>query len=145
MLTNLRRLVQPILDSPNADTRRPIIDSNFESNIPGLYVIGDLGGAPVVKLAMSQGSRTADHIAAKADARGATGDRYDLVVVGAGAAGLSAALGAQAHGLRVLVIEKNKIANTIEDFPEGNGSMPSPKPSRRKESSGWKGPARKTC
>ncbi len=119
MLINLRRLVQPILDSPNADTRRPVIDGNFESNIPGLYVIGDLGGAPVVKLALAQGARTADHIASKPDATGASGDRFDLVVVGAGAAGLSAALGAQAHGLRVVVIEKNKIANTIEDFPEG--------------------------
>src|SRR6266566_1188699 len=122
MLSKLRCFIQPILDSPNADTRRPVIDDNFESNIAGLYVIGDLGGAPVVKLAMSQGSRTADHIAAKPDARAAASgdpDRYDLIVIGAGAAGLSAALGAQAHGLRVVVIEKNKIANTIEDFPEG--------------------------
>src|SRR5436190_15206406 len=123
MFSNIRRFLQPILDSPNADTRRPVIDANFESNIPGLYVIGDLGGAPVVKLAMAQGSQVADHIAAKPDARtaAASGDsnRYDLLVVGAGAAGLNAALGAQAHGLRVAVIEKNKIANTIEDFPEG--------------------------
>src|SRR5438046_4090217 len=89
MLINLRRFIQPILDSPNADTRRPVIDSNFESNIAGLYVIGDLGGAPVVKLAMAQGSRTAEHIASKPDARTAatTGNpnRYDLIVVGAGA------------------------------------------------------------
>ena len=123
MLSKLRRFIQPILDSPNADTRRPVIDANFESNIPGLYVIGDLGGAPVVKLAMAQGSQVADHIAAKPDARTAAAsadpNRYDLLVVGAGAAGLNAALGAQAHGLRVAVIEKNKIANTIEDFPEG--------------------------
>src|SRR5258708_10809432 len=123
MLSKLRRFIQPILDSPNADTRRPVIDANFESNIPGLYVIGDLGGAPVVKLAMAQGSQVADHIAAKPDARTAAAssdpNRYDLMVVGAGAAGLNAALGAQAHGLRVVVIEKNKIASTIEDFPEG--------------------------
>src|SRR5882724_7589053 len=123
MLRHLRRAIQPILDSPNADTRRPVIDTDFESNISGLFVIGDLGGAPVVKLAMAQGSQVADHIAAKPDARTAAAsadpNRYDLIVVGAGAAGLNAALGAQAHGLRVVVIEKNKIANTIEDFPEG--------------------------
>src|SRR5260370_26174803 len=121
MLSKLRRLIQPILDSPNADTRRPLIDANFESNIPGLYVIGDLGGAPVVKLAMAQGSQVADHIAAKPDARTAAAsadpNRYDLLVVGAGAAGLNAALGAQAHGLRVAVIQTNTIANTIEDLP----------------------------
>src|SRR5437870_2488914 len=92
MLSALRRLIQPILDSPNADTRRPVIDANFESNVPGLYVIGDLGGAPVVKFAMAQGAQVAAHIAAKPDARVAAsaGDpnRYDLIVVGAGAAGL---------------------------------------------------------
>src|SRR5436190_14552259 len=123
MFSNIRRFLQPILDSPNADTRRPVIDANFESNIPGLYVIGDLCCSPVVKLAMAQGSQVADHIAAKPDARTAAAsadpNRYDLLVVGAGAAGLNAALGAQARGLRVVVIEKNKIANTIEDFPEG--------------------------
>src|SRR5437016_12758615 len=112
MLSKLRRFIQPILDSPNADTRRPVIDANFESNVPGLFVIGDLGGAPVVKLAMAQGTQVAEYISAKQDAiaAAASGDpnRYDLIVVGAGAAGLSAALGSQDHGLRVLVIEKNK-------------------------------------
>src|SRR5260370_33888606 len=117
MLSKLRSFIQPILDSPNADTRRPLIDANFQSNIAGLYVIGDLGGAPVVKLAMAQGSQVADHIAAKPDARTAAAsddpNRYDLMVVGAGAAGLNAALGAKAHGLRVLVSEKNQIARTL--------------------------------
>src|SRR5205807_9197958 len=100
-------------------TRRPVLRANFESNVPGLYIIGDLAGAPVVKLAMEQGSDVAEHIAAKPDARGSDHDTYDLLVIGAGAAGLNAALVAQDSGLRVLVLEKNKIANTIEDFPEG--------------------------
>jgi NosR/NirI family nitrous oxide reductase transcriptional regulator len=117
MFRNLGTLLQSILDSPNADTRRPLIDGNFESNIPGLFVIGDLAGAPVVKLAMAQGSQVAEYIAARPNASVPNG--YDLVVIGAGAAGLNAALGAQEHGLRVMVLEKNRIANTIEDFPEG--------------------------
>src|SRR6266446_4189330 len=100
-------------------TRRPVLRANFESNVAGLYIIGDLAGAPVVKLAMEQGNDVATHIAAKPDARGGDPNIFDLVVIGAGAAGLNAALGAQDRGLRVLVLEKNKIANTIEDFPEG--------------------------
>src|ERR1700730_6509031 len=108
-----------ILDSANMPTRRPVLRANFESNVPGLYIIGDLAGAPVVKLAMEQGSDIAEHIASKPDARGNDPDTYDLLVIGAGAAGLNAALVAQDRGLRVLVLEKNKIANTIEDFPEG--------------------------
>jgi thioredoxin reductase/polyferredoxin len=117
MFRNLGTLLHSILDSPNADTRRPLIDGNFESNIPGLFVIGDLAGAPVVKLAMAQGSQVAEYIAGRPKASIPNG--YDLVVIGAGASGLNAALGAQEHGLRAMVLEKNRIANTIEDFPEG--------------------------
>jgi NosR/NirI family transcriptional regulator, nitrous oxide reductase regulator len=119
MVSAAKTLLAPLLDSANMPTRRPVIGANFQSNIHGLYIIGDLAGAPVVKLAMEQGSDVAEHIAAKSDARGSDPNIYDLLVIGAGAAGLNAALVAQERGLRVLVLEKNKIANTIEDFPEG--------------------------
>jgi NosR/NirI family nitrous oxide reductase transcriptional regulator len=112
-------ILRRLLESPNASTQRPVLRANFESNVPGLYIIGDLAGAPVVKLAMEQGSDVAEHIASTLASRSDDQNIYDLVVIGAGAAGLNAALGAQDRGLRVLVLEKNKIANTIEDFPEG--------------------------
>jgi thioredoxin reductase/polyferredoxin len=99
--------------------RRPAVDSNFESNVRGLYVIGDLTGAPVVKLAMEQGSTVAEQIALLPDAKATVAGAYDIIVAGAGASGLNAALVAQEKGLRVLVLEKSRIANTIEDFPEG--------------------------
>ena len=100
-------------------TQRPVLRANFESSVPGLYVIGDLAGAPVVKLAMEQGSDVAEYIAATLEDTSQDPNIYDVIVIGAGAAGLNAALGAQDRGLRVLALEKNKIANTIEDFPEG--------------------------
>src|SRR5437899_3880636 len=123
MWNGLNKLWLPVLRSANMSTQRPILRRNFASNVDGLYIIGDLAGAPVVKLAMEQGNDVAEHIVAQLDAKSADprGDPniYDLVVIGAGAAGLNAALTAQDHGLKVLVLEKNKIANTIEDFPEG--------------------------
>jgi len=119
MLTAAANFLRRLFDSSNMETRRPVLGADFQSNISGLYVIGDLAGAPVVKLAMEQGSDVAAHIAGKSDAKGADVNVYDLMVIGSGAAGLNAALGAQDRGLRVLVLEKNKIANTIEDFPEG--------------------------
>ncbi|HUY15197.1 MAG TPA: NAD(P)-binding domain-containing protein [Terriglobia bacterium] len=119
MPTLVRQKIEAILSSGDMLQRRPDLSKNLESNIPGLYVIGDLAGAPVIKLAMAQGFEVIEHIAAKPDARSSSADSYDLIVVGAGAAGLNAALAAKERGLRTLVLEKEKIANTIENFPEG--------------------------
>ncbi|MBM3814271.1 MAG: FAD-binding protein [Acidimicrobiia bacterium] len=121
-------------NSPNMGARRPLVGENYESNVPGIFVIGDLSGAPVVKLAMEHGNHVAEHIASLADARATAAGAYDLIVIGAGAAGLNAALVAQERGLNVLVLEKAKVANTIEDFPEGKWvyAEPDTKPAKGK-------------
>ena len=119
MLAKTKQLVGGIISSPNMVQRRPEVDSDRESNIPGLYIIGDLAGAPVIKLAMAQGFEVIEHIAAKSDAIGSDPKVFDVLIVGGGAAGLNAALAAQDRGLRHLVLEKEKLANTIENFPEG--------------------------
>jgi NosR/NirI family transcriptional regulator, nitrous oxide reductase regulator len=96
---------------------RPVLNDRFESNIPGLYIVGDLAGAPVVKLAMEQGDAVARRIANEKLQNEPNG--YHMIVIGGGAAGLSAALTARELGLRVLVLEKTKLISTFEDFPEG--------------------------
>jgi thioredoxin reductase/polyferredoxin len=111
--------LESIFNSSNMLQRRPELKAHNESNIPGVYVIGDLAGAPVIKLAMAQGFDVIQHIAAKPDAKNDQPDGYDVMIVGAGAAGLNAALAAKDKGLRAVVLEKTKVANTIEDFPEG--------------------------
>jgi thioredoxin reductase/Pyruvate/2-oxoacid:ferredoxin oxidoreductase delta subunit len=108
-----------LLDSANGAMRRPAVNDRLESNVPGLYIAGDLAGAPVVKLAMEQGYAVARQILAFPDARGGDLAVWDVVIAGAGAAGLNCALELQRNGLRVLVLEKSKVASTIEDFPEG--------------------------
>jgi thioredoxin reductase/polyferredoxin len=118
-LRRLRGAVLTLLESGAGPARRPALDRHHQSSVPGLYVIGDLAGAPVIKLAMAQGVEVVGRIAALPDARGTDPGALDLLVVGAGAAGLNAALEAGDRGLRCLVLEKGKVANTIEDFPEG--------------------------
>jgi NosR/NirI family nitrous oxide reductase transcriptional regulator len=119
MIGQVRQFVMGVLESPNMPSPRPVLNDHFESNVPGIYVIGELAGAPVVKLAMEQGQAVAHHIASKPDARGSDSAVYDVLIVGAGAAGLTAALEAQQLGLRVIVLEKSKLASTIENLPEG--------------------------
>ena len=117
----ISKKLEAVLASGSTDNRRPQLGRGNESNIKGLYVIGDLAGAPVIKLAMAQGVEVIDYIAQLPDMqdRGADPEMLDVAVIGAGAAGLNAALAAQDRGMRFVVLEKNKIANTIEDFPEG--------------------------
>ena len=97
----------------------PVLDDNYQSNVPGLYIVGDLAGAPVVKLAMEQGWKAAHHIATLNGSSSSDPSFLDLLVVGAGAAGLNAALEAQKLGLKVAVIEKARVANTIAELPAG--------------------------
>lgn len=118
-LTWLRSRFLDVMESGTGDTRRPLLDRHNQSSVPGLYVIGDLAGAPVIKLAMAQGFDVVQHIASLPRREEGDGEILDLVVVGAGAAGLNAALAAREHGLSCVVLEKEKIANTIENFPEG--------------------------
>src|SRR5262249_7624502 len=118
-MNKVQRKLEAIFNSSNMLQRRPALKAHNESNIPGGYVIGDLAGAPVIKLAMAQGCDVIQHIAAKSDTKTEQPDGYDLMIVGAGAAGLNAALAAKDKGLRAVVLEKSKVANTIEDFPEG--------------------------
>ncbi|MBM3753668.1 MAG: FAD-binding protein [Acidobacteria bacterium] len=109
-------MLRKILESANMDTRRPEIGAHFESSVPGVHVVGDLAGAPVVKLAMEQGHRLAGHLAGL-ERRGDV--EFDVAIVGSGAAGLNCALSLLARGLRVAVFEKSSLANTIEEFPLG--------------------------
>ncbi len=108
-----------ILNSGTDEAPRLLFNKNFESSIQGLYVIGDIAGAPVIKLAMEQGYNVIDYIAKLSDCKVEKEGVYDILVVGAGASGLNAALQAREKGMSCIVLEKEKVASTIENFPEG--------------------------
>ena len=86
MLEQVKNTIRAIFASPNMAERRPVVDDHFESDIRGLYVVGDLSGAPVIKLAMKQGFEVIEHIASRPDARSKSANVYDLIIAGAGAA-----------------------------------------------------------
>ncbi|MCI0693639.1 NAD(P)-binding domain-containing protein [candidate division KSB1 bacterium] len=116
----IKQQLVAILHSGSSQNERPFLKKHNESNIPGLFIVGDLAGAPVIKYAMAQGFEVIEHIAALPNAIGGSDkDIYDVVIIGAGAAGLNAALQAKERGMRYVLLEKEQIANTIENFPEG--------------------------
>jgi thioredoxin reductase/NAD-dependent dihydropyrimidine dehydrogenase PreA subunit len=102
---------------PLAD--RPRVDVHLESlDHPGVFLAGDLTGVPLIRNAIAQGTRVVERVAAQL--RGAArASRVDLVVVGAGPAGLAAALRAKELGLSCVVLEQSTVAATIRAFPRG--------------------------
>jgi thioredoxin reductase len=89
-------------------------------DVEGVYLAGDLSGVPLIRNAIGQGAHAVRQIAARSRAAPAScADELDLVIVGAGPAGLSAALEAKALGLSAVVLEQASIAESIRSFPRG--------------------------
>lgn len=102
----------------------PQIDADFQTNQPGVYVVGELGGMGLIRNAVSQGRQAADHIVST-ERRG-TGDALDAVIVGAGPAGISATLRLMEAGLRVALLEREAFGGTITHYPRGKVVMTGP-------------------
>jgi thioredoxin reductase/NAD-dependent dihydropyrimidine dehydrogenase PreA subunit len=99
----------------------PVLDPNFQTTRPGVYVVGELGGMGLIRNAVRQGRQAADHITRGARRGGA--DAYDAVVVGAGPAGVSATLRLMEAGLRVVLLERDKVGGTIMHYPRAKVVM----------------------
>ncbi len=102
----------------------PLVAPNFESTVPGLFIAGELGGMGLIANAIEQGRQAMDAIA-KLDGLG-DGNRYDVVIVGSGPAGISASLAAKAHGLRFLTIEQDAFGGTVARYPRAKLVMTRP-------------------
>jgi putative YpdA family bacillithiol system oxidoreductase len=100
----------------------PIYDADLETNIPGMYLAGEVTGKALIKVAINQGKKVVESIVKNLK----PGMQYDVIVVGAGPAGTSAALAAKNLGLKVLVLEQGTQANTIRNYPRQKFVMAEP-------------------
>ncbi len=102
----------------------PRLKPNFETDVPGLFIAGELGGMGLIRNAMTQGMQAIEAIAAL-DGLGAP-DRFDVAIVGAGPAGIAATLAAQARGLRYVTLEQESFGGTVAHYPRGKIVMTAP-------------------
>jgi thioredoxin reductase (NADPH) len=102
----------------------PHISPEFESNIPGLYIAGELGGMGLIKNAVEQGKQAVGYLTRKM--KKSANAQYDLVVVGAGPAGISASLAASKAKLNCITIEQDTLGGTVFSFPRAKIVMTSP-------------------
>ncbi|NIM18703.1 MAG: NAD(P)-binding domain-containing protein [Candidatus Latescibacteria bacterium] len=113
----------------------PFVKEDGSTNIPGVYVVGDLRGIPLLKFAADTGARAVQTIlndpsfqSARQKGSGtAQGKVVDLAIVGAGVGGMAAALEAKNAGITYKVFEASEPFSTIVNFPKGKPIYTYPK------------------
>jgi thioredoxin reductase/NAD-dependent dihydropyrimidine dehydrogenase PreA subunit len=101
----------------------PVLKPTFESNVPGIYVAGELGGMGLIKNALTQGRQALEAIA-KAGVKHA--GAIDVLIVGAGPAGLAASLAAKKLGLSYQTVEQDSLGGAVFQYPRGKLVMTAP-------------------
>jgi thioredoxin reductase/Pyruvate/2-oxoacid:ferredoxin oxidoreductase delta subunit len=118
-----------VMASPSMAADMPHLTPEFETTVPNLFIIGELGGLALIKNAVNQGRDCVDTIAARLKANGEIRPIegvHDLLVIGAGPAGISASLRAIEHKLNYLTIERDEIGGTVAKYPRQKLVMTSP-------------------
>lgn len=95
----------------------PNVDAHFESNVPGLYVVGELGGRGLIKNAVNEGKVAAERVAAIPRPDGLPADVHDVAIVGSGPSGISAGLECHRRGIDYVLLEQGTLADTIRKYP----------------------------
>ena len=101
----------------------PEVSAEFETNVPGIFIAGELGGMGLIRKATEQGRQAIETIRKR---KGGKGD-FDVVIVGCGPAGFSAGLAAIEHKLRYKIVEQEaSLGGAIFHYPRQKMTMTAP-------------------
>jgi len=106
----------------------PMVGEDFQTNVPGIYIAGELGGMGLIRNAVSQGVKAVDCIsqALPKSTDNKVGGLLDLVIVGAGPAGIAASLAASERKLDFVTLEQDSLGGTVSHYPRGKVVMTAP-------------------
>ncbi len=102
----------------------PHVNEKYETNIPGIYIAGELGGMGLIKNSVEQGKAAVENMVKSGIKKDDT--TLDLIIVGAGPAGISASLTAKKHQLNFLTLEQDTLGGTVFTFPRSKIVMTAP-------------------
>lgn len=102
----------------------PVLEPSFETNVKGMYIAGELGGMGLIRNAIEQGVQSIDSIS-KVATKGHKFD-YDVLIVGAGPAGIGAGLAAKKKNLNYKLIEQDSLGGAVSHFPRKKLVMTAP-------------------
>ena len=102
----------------------PHVNASYETNMRGIYIAGELGGMGLIKNSVEQGTQAIQSMVKQN--RPAKPGVLDVVIIGAGPAGIAATLAAKAHGLNSLTLEQDSLGGTVYTFPRAKVVMTAP-------------------
>ncbi len=118
-----------VMASPSMGADMPFLTPEYETSIPNLFIVGELGGLALIKNAVNQGRDCIDTIAGRLKSGATAGSApgvYDVLIVGAGPGGISASLRAIETKLNYVTLERDEIGGTVAKFPRQKLVMTSP-------------------
>jgi len=118
-----------VMATPGMGADLPTISPQYETTIPNLFIVGELGGLALIKNAVNQGRECIDTITGRLISAGITepsSDVHDVLIVGAGPAGISASLRAIENKLNYITVEQDEIGGTVAKYPRQKLVMTSP-------------------
>ena len=117
-----------VMATPSMGSDMPFMTPEYETSIENLFIIGELGGLALIKNAVNQGRDCVDHIIRRRAARPVPPVQgvYDILIVGAGPAGISASLRAIENKLNYVTLEQDEIGGTVAKYPRQKLVMTSP-------------------
>jgi len=118
-----------VMADPSVNGDTPILTPKHETTVKNMFIVGELGGLALIKNAINQGRDCIDHIATRLAASGVSrnnSDVHDVVIVGAGPAGVSASLRAIEKKLKYITVDEGEIGGTVAKYPRQKLVMTSP-------------------
>jgi putative YpdA family bacillithiol system oxidoreductase len=115
--------IELLLATPGRSAEMPVINEHYETNVKGIFIVGELGGLGLIKNAVRQGTAAGEFIASLQTAHSA---EYDVVIVGAGPSGLACGLTAASKNLKYIVLEQSDIGGAILHYPRAKVVMTAP-------------------
>jgi len=118
-----------VLASPSMGGDMPHLTPQYETTIQNMFIVGELGGLALIKNAINQGRECIDNLVTKAALPGAarrSPDVFDVLIVGAGPAGISASLRAIEKKLNYITVDEGEIGGTVAKYPRQKLVLTSP-------------------
>ncbi|MCF8473631.1 MAG: NAD(P)-binding domain-containing protein [Emcibacter sp.] len=103
----------------------PFVHKNFETNVPGIFIAGELGGMGLIRNAIEQGRQAMQSILERKSKK-ISQDALDVVIIGAGPAGFSASLAAMEKKMKFVTLEQEEFGGTVAHYPRGKIVMTQP-------------------